>query len=571
MTKQTEGSTRRWSAVSRWLAACLLLLPVALVGQSQPKPAEAARPIPQLRKQGAATQMLVDGKPFLMLAGELHNSSASSLEYMGPIWGRLKALNLNTVLATVSWELLEPRENEFDFSLVDGLIRDARRSQMRLVFLWFGSWKNGVSSYAPLWVKTDLKRFPRAQNKSGMNLEVLSTLSEAARDADARAFAALMRHIRQVDGQHTVLMMQVENEVGILGEARDRSPLAEAAWAGSVPAELIAYLQGHKAGLLPEAGAVWEQAGFKTTGTWAEVFGTTPEAEEIFMAWHYGRYIGRVIAEGKKAYPLPMYVNAWLVQNEKQKPGGYPSGGPVSRVMDTWRAAAPDVDLFAPDIYLPDFKAVCASYTRSGNPLFIPEARGGAMGAANVFWAVGQHEAIGFAPFGIDGPSGPVPEAAAGADPLATSYEILAELMPTITAFNGKGKMAGILQGTEQRESITLGDYRIDITFTPRRPPQAETAPARSQTQVPDTGYGLIINTAPDEYLVAGLGFSLRFTANSPGPRIARIGYIDEGRFIEGKWVPGRRLNGDENGGGASMNFRGARPAIQKIKLYRHD
>jgi hypothetical protein len=266
-----------------------------------------------------------------------------------------------------------------------------------------------------------------------------------------------------------------------------------------------------------------------------------------------------------------MYVNAWLVQNEKQRPGGYPSGGPVSRVMDTWRAAAPEVDLFAPDIYLPDFKAVCASFTRSGNPLFIPEARGGATGAANVFWAVGRHEALGFAPFGIDGVAGLMPASATGEDPLAASYEVLAELMPVITKFTGTGKMAGILQGEQPKDSITLGDYRIDITFTPRRPPQAETAPARAQAQAPDRGYGLIINTAPDEYLVAGLGFTLRFAADSPGPRIARIGYIDEGRFIDGQWAPGRRLNGDENGGGVAMYFRGARPTIQKIKLYRHD
>jgi beta-galactosidase GanA len=302
------------------LISSLLLLSIAVVGQTPPR-AAAAPPIPQLRKQGTATQLTVDGKPFLMLAGELHNSSASSIEYMKPIWGRLKAMNLNTVLATVSWELIEPRQGEFDFRLVDAMIRDARQQNFRLVFLWFGSWKNGVSSYAPLWVKADLKRFPRVQNKSGFNLEVLSTFSEAARDADASAFVRLMRHIKQVDSERTVIMMQVENEVGILGDARDRSPLAEAAWSGQVPRELMDYLQKHKASLLPELNAIWETRGFKTEGTWSEVFGTTPEAEEIFTVWHYGRYIGEIIAAGKKEYPLPMFVNAWLVQDEQQKPG----------------------------------------------------------------------------------------------------------------------------------------------------------------------------------------------------------------------------------------------------------
>jgi hypothetical protein len=547
--------------------ACLVLAAAAFAADPQAKP--AARPVPALRKQGTATQLMVDGKPFLMLGGELHNSSASSMEYMKPIWPRLKAMHLNTVLATVSWELVEPREHEFDFRLVDGLLRDARANNMRLVLLWFGSWKNGVSSYVPLWVKKDLNRFPRAQRKDGENLEVLSTFSEAGRDADAAAFAALMRHLKLADPQRTVITMQVENEVGILGDSRDRSPAAEAAWAKAVPAELLAYFQKHRDTLLPETTAVWGANGFKTSGTWAEVFGTTPEAEELFMAWHYGRYIDRVTAAGKKEYPLPMYVNAWLVQNETQKPGGYPSGGPVSRVMDTWRAAAPAIDLFAPDIYLPDFKAVTASYHRSGNPLFIPEARGGSVGAANAFWAFAQHDAICFSPFGIDGIAGMAPETAPREDPLGASYALLAELAPTITKYNGEGKMAGILPGDDQSQSLVLGGYRLEIQFIGRRDQGPPGTPPRAGA-TPERGFGLVIATAPDEYLVAGTGFTVRFAAESPGPKIARIASIEEGRFADGKWIPGRRLNGDENGGGVRMMF-GSRLGIQRIQLYRHD
>jgi hypothetical protein len=278
-------------------------------------------------------------------------------------------------------------------------------------------------------------------------------------------------------------MLQVENEVGILGDARDRSPLAHAAWEKPVPQELIDYLQKHKESLLPEVTAVWERNGSKLSGTWAEVFGTDADAEEVFMAWHYGRYIGKVIADGKKEYPLPMYVNAWLVQNESQKAGGYPSGGPVSRMIDIWRAAAPQADLMAPDIYLNDFKGVCASYARSGNPLFIPEARGGAQGAANAFWAVAQHDALGFAPFGIDGMAGG-PAEGGGPNPLGASYAVLAELAPVIAKFNGTGKMAGILQQGEQKESIVLGDYRINIEFPARRnSPQGGAQPGRPQPE----------------------------------------------------------------------------------------
>ncbi len=116
---------------------------------------------PHLEKRGVATQLFVDGKPFLMLSGELQNSSSSSLEYMKPIWPKLKALGLNTVVTPLSWELIEPQEGQFDFTLVDGLLDQARHENERIVFLWLASWKNGKSSYAPAWVKQDMRRFPR--------------------------------------------------------------------------------------------------------------------------------------------------------------------------------------------------------------------------------------------------------------------------------------------------------------------------------------------------------------------------------------------------------------------------
>ena len=256
----------------------------------------AVAQIPHLQTQGTATQLIVDGKPFLMLAGELHNSSASSLEYMKPIWPRLAAMHLNTVLATVSWELIEPEEGHFDFTLVDGLIQDARSHNLHLVFLWFGSWKNGMSSYIPPWVKANQDRFPRVQRQDGTGVEILSTFSDANREADSRAFAALMRHIKEVDTQHTVIMMQVENEVGVLGDSRDRCQAANRAFAGPVPRELMDFIQKNRDTLNPQFRKVWEAAGARTSGTWAEVFGNSPAADEIFMAWNYARYIGQVAA-----------------------------------------------------------------------------------------------------------------------------------------------------------------------------------------------------------------------------------------------------------------------------------
>jgi len=321
---------------------------------------------PHLETRHGARQLIVDGKPFLILGGELHNSSSSSREYMKKVWPRLVEKKLNTVVGAVTWELIEPEEGRFDFTSVDNFIEDARQNHMHVVFLWFGSWKNGLSSYPPLWVKTDPQRFPWAKNSAGKTLDILSTFTDATCKADAKAFAALMRHIRQFDGkEHTVLMMQVENEVGIRDDSRDRSAAANAAYAAPVPKGLMNYLVQHKATLAPELLEVWAANGNKTAGTWEEVFGPgkpdsvqlygsdlTDEkkniywrqlnwaSDEFFMAWRYSAFLNKVAAAGKAEYDIPMYANAWLQQPGCPRPGEYPSGGPVPQVHDIWRFGA---------------------------------------------------------------------------------------------------------------------------------------------------------------------------------------------------------------------------------------
>lgn len=358
--------------------------------------------MPHLQKQGDATQLIVDGKPFLMLAGELGNSAASSVENMKPVWPRLAEGNLNTVLMPVYWDLIEPQEGKFDFALVDDLIRGARSRDLHLVLLWFASWKNSMACYAPYWVKTNYERFPRAQDAAGKGLEILSPFSESNRDADSRAFAALMRHIRQFDGdKRTVIMIQVENEVGMIPDARDHCAAANEQFEKLVPQELMDYLLAHKDSLVPEFCNVWKANGFKTSGTWSEVFGSSENTEEIFMAWFYARYIDRVASAGKAEYPLPMYVNAALI-HQGYKPGQYPSAGPLPHLMDIWRAAAPHIDFLAPDIYFHNFVEWLEKFDRSGNPVFIPEVGNGAENPANAFYAIGQHNAMGFSPFAIE-------------------------------------------------------------------------------------------------------------------------------------------------------------------------
>ena len=529
--------------------------------------ADTDKTIPHLGKQGMATQLVVDGKPFLMLAGELHNSSSSSIEYMKPIWPKLAEANLNTVLAVVTWDLIEPEEGKFDFSLVDNLIKDARRYNMRLVLLWFGSWKNGVSTYVPVWVKTDCTRFPRARDAKDTALEILSTFSDAARDADAKAFAALMRHIKEVDGkQHTVLMMQVENESGVLGDSRDRSKPANEAYSKPVPKELMDYLQKHKDTLLPEIHNAWETGGFKTSGTWEEVFGANKPHEkdwrnrssftdEIFMAWQYAKYIEKVSEAGKAEYPIPMYVNAWLDQEGCPQPGEFPSGGPLSEVMDIWKAVASHIDMLCPDLYVPDFKERCEKFSRLGNPLFIPETRGDKDGVINIFYAMGQRNLMGFSPFGIERIAEPNSE-------LAKCYIALSGLAPFILEGQAKGTITGVaIDDPNYVEKVQLGGYNLELRILRRWGSGPTEGPVAA---------GIVISTGPDEFLAVGKGLMVTFATSTPGPDTVGLAAVEEGTFVDGKWIPGRRLNGDEIISGRCWRFPGGGYSIQKVKVYRY-
>ncbi len=516
--------------------------------------------IPHLEKHGTATQLVVDGKPFLMLGGELYNSSSSSLEYMRPVWPHLATVPLNTVLTPLSWELIEPREGQFDFGLVDGLIQGARQSNLRIVFLWLASWKNGMSSYPPIWVKQDTQRFPRVIEKDGNPVEILSPLGKASMEADAHAFAAVMHHIREVDGDaHTVLMMQVENEVGVLGDSRDRSPAANRAYAGQVPKELMNYLQQHRDTLIPEFRQIWQAAGAKTSGTWEEVFGPGPETDKIFMAWNYGRYIQSVTAAGKAEYPIPMYVNTWLA-GPKAVPGQYPSGGPLPDVIDVWKAAGTAIDLYSPDIYAPNFEEWCERYHRGGNALFIPEARNGMRGGAQVFYAVGQHEALGFSPFGIDFfVDKERPTEIDTDNDLGKSYEVLMNIAPVLLQHQGKGETAGFLLDQDHPQTtLELNGYKLEVRLD-----NAFEADAKR-------GFGLVVALGPDEFLGAGKGFCISFSPKTAGPDHVGISYVDEGAYSGGVWVPGRRLNGDEDEQGKCWRFIPPRIHIEKAVLYQY-
>ncbi len=554
-----------------WLLACAIAS-ITATGM----PAD----IPHLEKRDGITKLIVDGRPFICVAGELANSSSTDTEAMKLAFPRLAKMDLNTVLSVVSWDLIEPEEGKFDFWLVDYQLEAALASHLRLIFLWMASWKNGLSHYEPEWVKVDQARFPRVVDGEGHTLEILSTLSQNNRDADAKAFAALMKHLREVDSKdHTVIGIQVENEMGVLSSSRDFSPGANAAFAGPVPQELTAYLERNKDNLLPELKKIWVAAGSKTSGAWEEVLARTSprrrrrgpttasprraagvdlcnHTDEIFMAWNYARYVGHVAELGKKEYPLPLYVNTWLVQPTDRGPGDYPSGGPEPLVHDIWRAGAPAIDILAPDIYLPEFARIMQTFARNGNPAFTPET---GENWNNCWTAFTELNALCVSHMGIDD-FNVKPES-----PFARTYSLLNRLSGAIAEAQGKKdsiRLIALAQG-QNPGAVELGNYLFDFTQIPagRAAPVAKRPAAAVSTSSPapgqstgaggrcflDSPFVLIINTAPDEYYFATNGsFPFRVFTKEPGVNIAAPASVDRGYFNDGKWILSHRYNGDD-------------------------
>jgi beta-galactosidase GanA len=512
---------------TRLIAAALFLLT---------RPVEASpAPLPAIRDG----QLMVDGRPFLMLGGELANSSSSSREYMAERWPKLTAIGLNTVVMPVSWQQLEPTEGRFDYRLIDGLLADARAAHLRVVLLWFGSYKNSLSEYAPGWVKRDTNRFPRARLRDGRAIEMLDPFAPANVAADARAFAALMAHLAETDPQHSVVMVQVENEMGMIPEARDWSVAARAAWASPVPAGA------------PGAGKTWEGA-----------FGT--RAEEAFMAWAFGRYTEAVAAAGKRALSLPLYINVALPRPGAVAGSGYPSGGPTPDVAAVWKAAAPSIDLLAPDIYFPDFSDWADRYAQINHPLFVPEAEhaGDPGAAANAFYVFGQLGAIGFSPFAID-------EIAGGDRPaLAEAYAALAEVAPLLLDRHAGHASAGFRARVSPAGAIDLADQRVELASVGVTAHFVDPWTPRDRQQ-PSTHGALAIALGPDELLLVGRGVTFTF-APSGGAGSIGIERVEEGHYRDGTWIPRRLLSGDETHQGRHVRLPPDHVGIQRVWLYHY-
>lgn len=519
--------------------------------------------IPHLFKQGKTTQLIVDDKPFLILGGELGNSSFTSMEYMAPIWPKLKTMNLNTVLAPVYWELIEPVEGKFDFGLLDQLVKEARNSNLKIVFLWFGSWKNSMSSHAPSWVKKDQIRFPRIKDDKGVSHEILSPLNENNLQADLKAYQALLKHLKVFDGNdHTVIMLQTENEIGMLPSARDHSGRADEKFQENVPMELMKYLVKNKENLIPEFREIWEKNGFKESGNWEDVFGTGLQTDEIFMAWYYSKYTNTIAEAGKSEYPLPMYVNAAL-NFPNSKPGiNYPSGGPLPHLMDIWKAGAPSIDFLSPDFYFPDLKHWCDLYSRQGNSLFIPEHRFDNTVAAKAAFSIGHYESIGFSPFSVESSTTPENE------PLGKMYKLIDQMTPLITAHQGQNKIEGVLLDKQNQESVfQLGHYEFKVRHSFTLGYEND-----SKNDTWNMAGAIFVQVGEDEFYVAGSGIVITFRNLSAPSFNVGILKVDQGKFENAKeWKVIRHLNGDQTHQGRHVRIFLDDYSILRFELYNYN
>ncbi len=524
--------------------AAMLALAMPLAAQETP--------VPRIASKDGRHALIVDGAPFLMLGAQVNNSSAWPAA-MAKVWPTMEALHVNTVEVPIAWEQIEREEGKFDFSYLDLLLAQARERNLRLVLLWFGTWKNTNPQYTPSWVKLDNKRFPRMRKPDGTNHYALSPFGRETLAADSRAFTAFIRHLKQADPQNTVVMVQVQNEPGSYGLPRDHSAEANAAFAGPVPAALLKQMK-------------------KQPGDWATVFGR--DAELYFHAWHVARYIDHVAAAGKAIKPIPMYVNAALPGDPFtwQEPKSYASGGPANTVIDVYKAAAPHLDVLAPDIYNPDHKAYLgflAAYDRPDNPLMVPETGHSKEYARYFFEAVGRG-AIGWAPFGVDGnrylPSLPLTpklndEAIA---PFAANFALFRPIARLWAERAFAGKTWGAAEpndpADQHRQVMKLGKYVATATFGRSdfgiAPPKGNPEPS---------GGVAIAELAPDEYLVTGYRARIDFSLADETRENIIFDRIEEGHYdASGRWVFERVWNGDQADWG--LNFTAA-PQLLRVKL----
>jgi hypothetical protein len=506
--------------------------------------------LPHISKYNEELALYVDGKPWFCFAGEVHNSSASNIHYFkAHVLEGIEALNLNTLILPVYWEQIEPIEGQFCFDVMDAVLAATSEKKLRVILLWFGLWKNGISTYVPQWMKLDRKQYPFIKKQDGSSTYSITPLCAAAVEKDGNAFLKLMAHLRETDAERqTVIAVQVENEVGSLQTDRDYSAEANQLFSGAIPEEIA------------------EMSGIG--GTWELCFGD--DAAESFMCYYYAKAVNEIVSRGKEQYALPMVVNAWLAKAD-DTPGKYPSGGPMQRMIDMWRALAPSIDLCVPDIYLEEFKEICDIYAKQGL-LIIPEARQDVRSISNVIYTIAAYPSACFSPFGIDdflpankdtfiytniiellGISKEAFKPFHTQQYLSKIYGDLSSAADLIMEKRSCGKVHAFIQsGDEESTELAINDISVQIRFL-----KGEGIPR---------GAGFFLELNENEWLIYGIQFMAHIQSVKDNLQFGKLSF-ESGHFDNSNWVCDRVMNGDEQ----YVIIESSKPQFLRLKwhLYR--
>ena len=513
------------------------------------------QPIPRIVKQDGRYALLVDDAPYFILGAQVNNSSGWPA-MLPQVWPAIEFMHANTVEIPVYWEQFEPQPGQFDYRVVDTLLAQAREHQVHLVLLWFATWKNGNPHYMPEWMKLDTARYPHVVDQNGRPADSPSPFAAASRDADAKAFTALMRHLKTADPQRTVLMVQVENEPGTGGNMRDHSPEAEKLFNGPVPADVLKAMNARTSAPSPN---------------WRDVFGQ--DAEVCFHNWAVAEYIGQVAAAGKAAYPLPLYVNAAPGTHrcaalrdpaKPDAPGSYENRPPSDNVVPIWKAAAPAIDMISPDDYARDATGYVRTldiYHRGDNAVYVPETGGS---PRFFFFALG-HETIGFSPFGMDfTKTHAIPDAArpkaellqpwalTGVKefiaPFAPTYALISPMAREVARLNFEGKLKAVAEEQGKlTQTIPFGAWDATVSYgiwarngSPAGNPQP-------------MGGAMVAQLKDNQFLVAGFYCRVDFRPTAPDKRRQFL-RVEEGTYENGVFKFNRVLNGDQTDGGLDFS-----------------